>query len=278
MHRRMAAVALGCALVLVSAGLACGSFEEASTPDANDAAAEAVSPVADAAEPDDGGGTFCARNASAALCDDFEQPGRDLAVPTPWTDSNSKGSQIPSIGEGNDSARALNVKGFLSSTDETKLAKLYDIRGKSVRFSVDLKIDKLSKTADSGSNAHVGVVAIAFPNARELVVFLNALATGEINGFVRNALTTNVANVDFALPAVPPSIGGGWFRLVVEYEAIASGSDKLRFYLGAGSEPVLALNGDPPATGESALVVGTRGTGVDCDVDVSIDNVLVTTF
>jgi hypothetical protein len=69
---------------------------------------------------------------------------------------------------------------------------------------------------------------------------------------------------------------GAWQRFTIEFEP-QDGTDIFRFYFGASPQPVLTLTADP-APGASALVIGARGSGVPIDLDVSIDNVLVTTF
>ena len=279
--------ASACALGLANAASGCDSFEEGSSP-ATDAATESTSPGANDGSPTtDGGPTgvdaeagarFCSLHTNSLFCDDFEQPGRDLATADPWTTSTTSGPQVRSLAPGNASPNALNVKGVLLQPSETRLSKIVAIVPQKTRLSMDVKIDKLEKSNDEGGNPHFGAVALVFQDGKEMVLFLNALSNNQVSGFVNTRFTdAGGVNSDFVVSAAPPSVGGGFFRLAIEFEPNSSGADSFRFYLGAAPSPVLTLNLNPPG-GDNAIAVGARGASLSSDVDITIDNVLVEPF
>lgn len=285
--RRWAAItaASGIAFALASAASGCDSFEEGDAP-TNDAASEPTTPgssdggTTTDGDPVDAEPSFCLLHAGSPFCDDFEQPGRDLAAADPWTMSTTAGPQVRSLARGNGSPNALNVAGAMVEPNETRLSKLFPVVMQKTRISMEVKIDKLAKTkTDAGGIPHFGVAGLVFSDGREMVLFLNASQTGQISGFVYSRFTTDAGgdNKDFVPSAVPPTVGGGFFRLAVEFEPNAGGTDQFRFYLGAAPAAALTLNLNPPA-GDSAIVVGARGGSLASDVDVTIDNVLVESF
>lgn len=271
-----------CALVIGGAAIACDSFSEGAGGPANDAGSDSNSPgdsgstedtganpVADA-----GGPTFCTTQTGAVICDDFEQPSRDIKLAAPWDEVRANGPQEELLAAGNMSPNGFRVHGMFSDTDSSGFGKNYDIHGKKVRFAFDIKVDKLGDADNVGGKPVLGVATIIFSPGKELDVVLKIKdnTTNVLTGFVSNMMSGFPVLTDFSI-TLEPSLGS-WTKVAVEYEP-KQGTDQFRFYFGSGTKAAVTLDVDP-LPDPTALGFGADVSNGPADVDVTFDNVLIT--
>ena len=289
--RRLLAGSLVSASIL--SAVACGSFlpgDPSAGPDGaagndsgDDGSTSSDGSASTDGAPSDGAATdgapvdaFCAARPNARLCDDFEQPGRQLSLAAPaapWTRFESSGPQIVSLGPGNASPRAFSVKGLMGSGTYSRLIEPIEVAGKKMRLAFQVRFDTLS-IVDAGPSPLLTIASVRFPgsNAYASLVFhpYRPLGVTVTEPFIRSSFTSASGGVTyFPRPqnGWPPP-GSGWIPVVIELDA-----GSRIFAVRVGDSQPAAIQLDPPGPAEIAL--GADFANAGAEVDVALDDIVV---
>lgn len=217
--------------------------------------------------------TYCSTRSTALLCDDFEQPNRNLGAPPfdPWTQFEAIGGPGLLFGPGNDSPRAFTVKGSLAATGEhARFVRDFDPTGKRWRYRFDVRLVQFPDTT-SFPRPLLYAAGFRFSGGRYVTLVLRYADNppGTIEPHLDDGDPGNLVSFPYVRW---PAADSGWIEVRMELDARTTPS------LSVTVGDVTAKAAMPEMLGASQVTLGPELKQVAGSVHVSYDDVVVETF